>query len=84
MDIVKIAGAFIEHLPQSRDDQVFVRALVDITRNFGMTTVAEWVGDEETIALLKEIGVEMLQGHRIGAPRLDFGGDAPVVAKAAV
>jgi len=76
VDIVKIAGAFIEHLPQSRDDQVFVRALVDITRNFGMTTVAEWVADEETIALLRTIGVEMLQGHLIGAPRLDLAGEA--------
>ncbi|MBN9009421.1 MAG: GGDEF and EAL domain-containing protein, partial [Rhizobiales bacterium] len=63
VDIVKIAGAFVENLPRSRDDQVFVRALVDIARNLGMTTVAEWVADEETIAMLRGIGVDMLQAR---------------------
>jgi diguanylate cyclase (GGDEF)-like protein len=76
VDIVKIAGTFIENLPASRDDQVFVKALTDIARNFGMATVAEWVKDEGTIAILRDLGVDMLQGNLFGPPVIDRPTDA--------
>lgn len=66
-DIVKIAGVFLEDLQNSPDDQVFIKALVGIARHFGMKVVAEWVEDEETLALLGEFGVDMIQGNLIGA-----------------
>jgi diguanylate cyclase (GGDEF)-like protein len=72
VDLVKIAGTFVENLATSRDDQVFVRALTDIARNLGMATVAEWVKDEETIAALAGLGVDMLQGNLVGAPSFDL------------
>jgi diguanylate cyclase (GGDEF)-like protein len=71
VDIVKIAGTFIENLPASRDDQVFVKALTGIARNFGLATIAEWVRDEETIAILGALGVDMLQGNLVGPPAID-------------
>ena len=50
-----------------------VRALVDLARNFGMETVAEWVTDEATAALAKQAGVSYLQGFYLGEPKLiDF------------
>jgi diguanylate cyclase (GGDEF)-like protein len=70
VDVVKIDGAFIENLPRSRDDQVFVRALIELARNFGIETVAEWVQDEETAALLVEWGIDHLQGKLTGAADL--------------
>jgi EAL domain-containing protein (putative c-di-GMP-specific phosphodiesterase class I) len=70
VDVVKIDGAFIENLPRSRDDQVFVRALIDLARNFRIETVAEWVQDEETAALLVEWGIDHLQGKLTGAADL--------------
>ncbi len=66
-DIIKIAGVFLGDLQNSRDDQVFVKALVDIARHFDMKVVAEWVEDEPTLALLAEFGVDMIQGNLIGA-----------------
>ena len=66
-DIIKIAGVFLTDLQNSRDDQVFVKALVAIARNFDMKVVAEWVEDEATAALLAEFGVDMIQGNLIGA-----------------
>jgi diguanylate cyclase (GGDEF)-like protein len=67
VDLVKIDGSFVENLPKSRDDQAFVRALVDLARNFGKTTVAEWVQDAETVSLLKVWGVDRIQGNFAGA-----------------
>jgi diguanylate cyclase (GGDEF)-like protein len=66
VDLVKIDGAFIEDLPKSRDDQVFVRALIELARNFEIETVAEWVADERTAAMLAGWGVDMIQGSLIG------------------
>ena len=62
VDVVKIAGAFIENLPRSRDDQAFVKALTELARNFDIETVAEWVQDEEAVAILAGFGVDMIQG----------------------
>jgi EAL domain-containing protein (putative c-di-GMP-specific phosphodiesterase class I) len=64
--MVKIAGAFIENLPRSRDDQAFVKALTELARNFDIEIVAEWVQDEETVAMLAGFGVHMMQGMHSG------------------
>ena len=66
-DIIKIAGVFLRDLQNSRDDQVFIKALVGIARQFDMKIVAEWVEDEATAALLAEFGVGMIQGNLTGA-----------------
>ncbi|HET7716998.1 MAG TPA: EAL domain-containing protein [Bauldia sp.] len=71
VDIVKIDGTFIENLARSRDDQVFVRILAELARSFGITTIAEWVQDEETVTILKRFGVDAIQGKLIGAPVAD-------------
>jgi diguanylate cyclase (GGDEF)-like protein len=71
VDIVKIDGSFIEHLPRSPDDQVFVRSLVELARSFGIATVAEWVQDEETVAILAGWGVDFVQGRLTGAANWD-------------
>ena len=62
VDVVKIAGAFVENLPRSRDDQAFVKALTELARNFEIEIVAEWVQDEETVTMLAGFGVQMIQG----------------------
>jgi EAL domain-containing protein (putative c-di-GMP-specific phosphodiesterase class I) len=66
VDMVKIDGAFVERLPHNRDDQVFVRALIELARNFRIATVAEWVQDEPTAAMLAEWGVDYIQGNLLG------------------
>lgn len=72
-DLLKIAGVFIENLPQSRDDQAFVKALTGIASNFDAEIVAEWVRDEETVAILKGYGVTLMQGTLTGDARPEWG-----------
>lgn len=68
VDLVKIDGEFIENLVTSPEDQVMVRAIVLVCRAYGITAVAEWVQDEPTVAMLRELGVEFAQGYLIGEP----------------
>ena len=71
VDIVKIDGAFVQNLPRSEDDRVFVRTLIELGRSLGLTTVAEWVQDEEAAAMLADWGCDYLQGDLIGRATLE-------------
>lgn len=67
-DYLKVDGDFIRDLPRSHDDQVMVKAVVDAAVGLGKKVVAEFVSDDETIALLREWGVDYAQGFHIGVP----------------
>lgn len=68
VDFVKIDGSFIKGLTFDPDDVVFVRALNDAVKGFGKATVAEFVEDEATLEILRQIGVDYAQGYLIGRP----------------
>ncbi len=66
VDLLKIDGAFVQNVAQSPDDRFFVRTLIDLARHLNIPTVAEWVENQETVALLKEWGVDYFQGAFYG------------------
>ncbi|WOI52729.1 bifunctional diguanylate cyclase/phosphodiesterase [Parvularcula sp. LCG005] len=68
IDILKIDGSFVSGISSSRENQIIVRTLLDLARNFGMKTVAEWVDNESDATLLKALGVDYLQGFYLGKP----------------
>lgn len=72
-DWLKIDGAFIRDIGQDADAVVFVRALTTLASHFGIRTVAEFVQDEASAALLAELGISAFQGRLIGEPRLRVG-----------
>jgi EAL domain-containing protein (putative c-di-GMP-specific phosphodiesterase class I) len=69
---LKIDGAFIRGLPDSAHDQRVVRALVGLVREMGQRTIAEFVGDRETMRLLREFGVDYAQGFEVGRPQAEL------------
>ncbi|MCF1183009.1 EAL domain-containing protein [Marichromatium gracile] len=74
VDEVKIDGAFVRELKSSREDRIFVAAITDMAHAMGKRVVAEFVEDAETLALLREIGVDRAQGYYFARPaplRLD-------------
>ncbi|AMN45347.1 diguanylate cyclase [Rhodoplanes sp. Z2-YC6860] len=71
VDVLKIDGAFVQNLMRADDDRSFVRSLVDLARRLGLSTVAEWVQDEPSAALLAEWGCDYLQGQLIGLASLE-------------
>ena len=65
---LKIDGSFIKDLASDTMDQHTVRAIVELARGFGRKTIAEYVSDDRTVALLREFGVDYAQGFHLGAP----------------
>jgi diguanylate cyclase (GGDEF)-like protein/PAS domain S-box-containing protein len=68
VDFVKIDGSFIKGLTLNLDDVVFVKALHHAVKGFGKYTIAEFVENEATLAILRDIGVDYAQGYLIGRP----------------
>lgn len=68
VDAVKIDGAYIKDALTSREDRAFLRSMVTLCKDLGITTVGEWVETKEHAALLKEIGVDYGQGYYYGKP----------------
>jgi len=69
VDYLKIDGGFIRDLPRDPVDQHLVKAMVEVARALGKETIAEFVGDAETMRLIGELGVDYGQGYHIGRPR---------------
>ena len=58
-------------MPNDRDNQVFVKAMVDVARGLHKKTIAEFVEDAETLAMLQDFGVDMVQGYYLDMPMAD-------------
>ena len=70
-DVLKIDGMFIRDLPLERDNQVFVRAIIEVAHGMGKLAVAEFVEDGKTLLMLREMGVDMVQGYHLDRPKAD-------------
>ncbi len=82
VDLVKIDGAFVQNLVQSEDDRAFVHTLIDLGRRLGLATVAEWVQDETSAAMLADWGCDYLQGALVGLASAERPWDVAAPARA--
>jgi diguanylate cyclase (GGDEF)-like protein/PAS domain S-box-containing protein len=65
---LKIDGEFVRQLPSSRTDQLIVRALVEVCEGLGIKTIAEFVTDQPTMDMVRDLGVDFAQGYHLGMP----------------
>ena len=69
IDLVKIDGSFVRHLASEAEDRALVKAVVEVSKVFGLTTVAEFVENQEILDILRELGVDYAQGYHISKPQ---------------
>ena len=62
---LKIDIEFIRGLPDNAANQHLVQAIVALAHDYGTETIAGGVENRETLALLREFGVEYAQGYAI-------------------
>jgi diguanylate cyclase (GGDEF)-like protein/PAS domain S-box-containing protein len=65
---LKIDGEFVRELPASHADQLIVRALVEVCGGLGIKTIAEFVTDQRTMDMVRDLGVDFAQGYHLGKP----------------
>ena len=71
VEILKIDGIFISDLVGNHENQVFVKAMVSIAQGLGKSVVAEFVENAQTLQLLKNLGVQYVQGYYLDKPKKD-------------
>ncbi|GGX98332.1 hypothetical protein GCM10007160_27330 [Litchfieldella qijiaojingensis] len=67
-DFIKIDGSFIRKLLDSPEDQMIVKAIAEIATGFGKKSIAEFVEQEEILAMLHQFGIAYAQGYHLGPP----------------
>lgn len=68
VDFVKIDGSFVRDIANDSIDLAMVKSINEIGHVMGKKTIAEFVEDENVLALLKVVGVDYAQGFEIGRP----------------
>ncbi len=68
VDYLKIDGAFVRDITSNPIDRSMVEAIHRIGHQMGLITVAEYVESDQTLALLRQIGVDYVQGNGVHCP----------------
>jgi len=70
VDYLKIDGIFVRDIVNDPIDYAMVKSINEIAHVMGKKTIAEFVESTEIKDMLKSIGVDYVQGYRIGKPLL--------------
>jgi diguanylate cyclase (GGDEF)-like protein/PAS domain S-box-containing protein len=68
VDYLKIDGGFVKDMVRDPISRAMVKAIHDIGHVLGIQTIAEWVDNDDTLALLRQMGVDYVQGYGVGKP----------------
>src|SRR3712207_5585023 len=65
VDTLKIDQSFVRDMMGSRSDHAIVASTITLSRNLGLTVVAEGVEDGDTMVELRRLGCHVAQGYGI-------------------
>ena len=68
VDFIKIDGQFVKDFMSDPMDRAIVTSIHNIAHSLGKKTIAEFVEDAETMRILKDIGIDYVQGYYLSHP----------------
>lgn len=68
LDFIKIDGAFVRDRVNNPLDRALIRCVADIATLLKIQTVAEFVEDKETLAVLRSPAIDFAQGYLFAKP----------------
>ena len=63
IDKLKIDKSFVTHLPQNEEDEILVKTIISMAKNFKMKVVAEGIETKEQLDILQRLGCDLGQGY---------------------
>jgi len=71
---LKIDGTFVRGMATDEINRAMVESINHIGHILGLETIAEWVEDEDTLAMVRALRLDYAQGYGVGAviPLADF------------
>lgn len=68
---LKIEGSLVKRVTHDKKVRAIVKGIQNIADDLGLTTIAEYVEDQDTLNALRDLGVNWGQGYFFGRPALD-------------
>lgn len=68
IDIIKIDGSLIKEIATNSEHYKTVKSIMSLVEEMGIESVAEFVQDEKSAEMLRELGVRQAQGFYFGKP----------------
>lgn len=65
-DFIKLDGSYISNINTVKDNQFFVKSLVQIAHGVGIEVIAEFIETPEELQTCKELAIDGFQGYLIG------------------
>lgn len=68
LDVIKVDKTFIDDIVEDEYAQAFIKLIVDLSKTIGTKICVEGVENAEQNELLKNLGVDYIQGYYFGKP----------------
>lgn len=68
IDIIKIDGMFIKNIATHKNSKLIVEGITYLAKLFNYKIVAEYVHNEETLEIVKSLGIKYSQGYYFSEP----------------
>jgi Amt family ammonium transporter len=68
LDYLKIDGSFVRDVVSNPANQYLVGTIHEMSRAFGLETIAEYAEDRATVDYLARAGIDYVQGYAVGVP----------------
>jgi EAL domain-containing protein (putative c-di-GMP-specific phosphodiesterase class I) len=65
---IKVDRSFVSNMQDDPNDEMIVRATIELGRNLGLQVVAEGVEDQATLEQLGALSCDLAQGYHIATP----------------
>ena len=75
VDFLKIHGDIVRNLPQNVENQEAMKEIANHARDANMQSIAAFVEDANSLAVLWQCGVDFIQGHFLQEPSSDLNYD---------
>lgn len=76
---IKIDGSFMRNLASNQENQAMVKSMTELAQSIKASTIAEFVEDASSLAVLWQCGINYIQGNFLQQPQgimdYDFEGD---------
>ncbi|MDH5472829.1 MAG: EAL domain-containing protein [Gammaproteobacteria bacterium] len=68
VDFIKIDGVFVQDITTNKVNRAMVKSINEIGKVMDKKTIAEYVEDEHTVNILRELGIDYAQGFYFSRP----------------
>ena len=72
VDYLKIDASLVKNILTDSNSKKITKTIINFAANLELQTIAEYVENKEALELLKEMGVDYIQGYYIGKPEANI------------